>query len=295
MLCARSESVKGLSFPRPFMYNVEKTTAPEEWKMKIIALMENTAAREDLSSEHGLSLYIEACGKKILFDAGQSEAFIDNAAALNVDLTQVDLSVLSHGHYDHSGGLKRFLAINAHAPLYLNERAFSDCWHGEDHYIGIDHTLKGNARLILTGDEYPLGEGLTLITCNQAPRPFPLSGKGLTIRNKDGSFTQDEFLHEHYLLIEENGKRILISGCSHKGILNIMQWLKPDILIGGFHFMKLDPAADHERLKSSADALNAYGAAYYTCHCTGVEQFEALREWMGDRLHYLRAGDCLSF
>ena len=263
--------------------------------MKIIALMENTAAREDLFSEHGLSLYIEACGKKILFDAGQSEAFIDNAAALHVDLREVDLAVLSHGHYDHSGGFRRFLEINDRAPLYLNERAFSDCWHGDDHYIGIDQTLKGNARLILTGDEYPLGEGLSLITCNALPRLHPLSGKGLTIRESDGTYRQDEFLHEHYLLIEENGKRILISGCSHKGILNIMQWLKPDVLVGGFHFMKLDPRADREQLKSSADALNAYEAEYYTCHCTGLEQFDALRDWMGDRLHYLHAGNCLTF
>lgn len=263
--------------------------------MKLIALTENTAAREDLTAEHGLSLYIEACGKRILFDAGQSEACIDNAAALGVDLREVDLAILSHGHYDHSGGLKRFLELNNHAPLYLNQRAFSDCWHGEDHYIGIDPALKENDRIVLTGDEYPICEGLTLLTCNAQPRLYPLSGKGLTIRSADGSFLQDEFLHEHYLLIEENGKRLLISGCSHKGILNIMQWLKPNVLVGGFHFMKLDPVADRDQLKSSADALLAHDAIYHTCHCTGKEQFDALREWMGDRLHYLRAGDCLTF
>ncbi len=262
--------------------------------MKIIALMENTAARPDLLCEHGLSLYIEALGRRILFDAGQSEAFADNAAALGADLTKVDLAILSHGHYDHSGGLMRFLSMNDTAPLYMNERAFSDCWHGEDHYIGVDQTLKGSDRLHLTGDVHRICEGLTLLTCNDMERRYPLSGKGLTIRQADGTFEQDQFLHEHYLLIEENGKRVLVSGCSHKGILNIMQWLKPDILIGGFHFMKLDPILDRERLKASAEELMAYDTDYYTCHCTGEAQFEALGQWMGARLRYLRTGCVLT-
>lgn len=262
--------------------------------MKIITLMENTALTPDLACEHGLSLYIEALGKKILFDAGQSEAFIDNAAALGVDLSKVDLSILSHGHYDHSGGLMRFLSLNSHAPLFMNERAFSDCWHGEDHYIGVDQALRGSERIVLTGDVHPICEGLTLVTCNAMERSHPLSGRGLTIRQADGSFEQDQFLHEHYLLIEENGKRVLISGCSHKGILNIMQWLRPDVLIGGFHFMKMDPDADREGLLTAADALCAYDTVYYTCHCTGIPQYNLLKTRMGESLHYLCAGSCLT-
>ncbi|MBQ2957060.1 MAG: MBL fold metallo-hydrolase [Clostridia bacterium] len=261
--------------------------------MKLITLMENTSARDDLYSEHGLSLYIETGDCRILFDAGQTELFSENAEKLNVDLKKVDLAILSHGHYDHSGGLMRFLQLNDHAPLYMNERAFSDCWHGADHYIGIDQSLRDSGRIILTGDEYAVAPQLTLYTMNALPRRFPLSGAGLTVRQPDGSFLQDEFLHEHYLLIEENGKRILISGCSHKGILNIMEWLKPDVLIGGFHFMKMDPMQDRSALKDAADALNAYETVYYTCHCTGTEQYAALKEWMGDKLRYISAGDCL--
>ena len=105
---------------------------------------------------------------------------------------------------------------------------------------------------------------------------------------------QDEFLHEHYLMIEENGKRILISGCSHKGILNIMSWLQPDVLIGGFHFMKLDPVNDRSALKNAAETLMNHPAEYYTCHCTGAEQYEILKEWMGNRLCYLSGGDHLT-
>lgn len=262
--------------------------------MKIKVLSENTAARDGIGCEHGLSLYIEANGRRILFDAGQTNLFADNAAKMGVDLAAVDIAILSHGHYDHSGGLMRFLSLNDHAPIYMNERAFSDCWHGKDHYIGIDPALSKSGRIVPTGDEHRIAEGLTLCTCNDCTRLHPSSGQGLTLRQADGSFIQDEFLHEQYLMIEENGRRVLISGCSHKGILNIMHWLHPDVLIGGFHFMKLDPVADSEVLKAAAVSLNEYDTRYCTCHCTGVEQFEALKGCMGDKLCYLSAGDELT-
>ena len=98
----------------------------------------------------------------------------------------------------------------------------------------------------------------------------------------------DDFRHEQYLLIEEQGKRILISGCSHKGILNIARWFRPDVLIGGFHFMKMDP--EDPRLEQAALALLELPTVYYTGHCTGQEQFAKLKQWMGDRLHYISAG-----
>ena len=94
-----------------------------------------------------------------------------------------------------------------------------------------------------------------------------------------------------YLLIKENGKRVLFSGCSHKGILNITEWFEPDVLIGGFHFMKLDPSTkDADVLTAAADELLSYDAKYYTCHCTGIEQFEFLKRIMGDKLSYLSTG-----
>ncbi len=93
--------------------------------MRIVTLLENSAFREDLSCEHGLSLYIETCGKKILFDAGQSGTFACNAEKLGIDLAGVELAVLSHGHYDHGGGLAEFLKINQTAPVYLHRDAFA--------------------------------------------------------------------------------------------------------------------------------------------------------------------------
>lgn len=256
--------------------------------MKIIALAENTSKRPEIGCEHGLSLYIEAAGQKILFDMGQSALFAENAAVLGADLAAVSLCVLSHGHYDHGGGLARFLQINEKAPIYMHKDAFLPHYNGTERYIGLDTSLGAHGRIVFTEGRVLLGEGLTLVSASEIPRRHPKIAHGLTERVKDG-FIEDDFRHEQYLLIEDAGKRVLISGCSHVGILDIASHFKPDVLIGGFHFSKLPPT---EALASAARELAALKAAYYTCHCTGVEQFEFMKKYM-PRLFYLGGGQSI--
>ena len=131
--------------------------------MKITALMENTSSSPDIACEHGLSLYIEACGKKILFDMGQSDAFAQNAKRLGVDLAAVDVAILSHGHYDHGGGVLTFFEENDRAPLYVSERAFAQHYNGTEKYIGLDPRIEKSERVVRTGDEdVLLAPGLTI-------------------------------------------------------------------------------------------------------------------------------------
>lgn len=256
--------------------------------MKVTALIENTSCREDVFAEHGLSLYIETDEKKILFDMGQSDLFLKNAERLSVDLSKVDVAVLSHGHYDHGGGLRSFLEINKTAPVYLSRFAFSECFNGSGKYIGLDKSIRNDERLIFVSDE-PLTVGnMTIYSCNDKKRTFDLGSFGLTVM-KDGKILPDDFRHEQYLLISENGKRVLISGCSHKGILNISEWFSPDVLIGGFHFSKLELT---EVLENFAKMLGSTGTEFYTCHCTGEEQYRFMKKSMKN-LHYLSAGQCI--
>lgn len=249
--------------------------------MKLITLIENTTAHPDLTAEHGLSLYIETGVHKILFDMGQSSAFAENAQKLGVDLKAVDIAILSHGHYDHGGGLGKFLEINGTAPVYVSAHAFEPHYNAADKYIGLDTALQGSPRLIFTHGETKIGEGLTLHTV-----PFPPADtSGLQVMD-NGVLLPEDFRHEQYLMIEEAGKRILISGCSHKGILAIAAYFQPDILIGGFHFMKI---TDNTILDQSARDLSAKTACY-TGHCTGTAQFERMKFTLGSRLISLQTG-----
>ena len=254
--------------------------------MKITSLLENTTCRDDMHIEHGLSLYIETAHHKILFDMGQTDLFAQNAKNLGISLTEVDYAVLSHGHYDHGGGLAAFLSENDTAPVFVHRDAFLPHYNGVQKYIGLDTSLACHPRLVFTEDTCKIADGLTLFSCNQNDRLHSFGAFGLTERVGD-AFIDDDFRHEQYLLIEENGKRVLISGCSHKGILDIVTWFSPDVLIGGFHFSKL-PTDD--TLTSAANALAAHPTEYYTCHCTGEAQYRFMKQSM-PRLHYLACGD----
>lgn len=250
--------------------------------MKFVTLIENTSLCDHLACEHGLSLYIETDTHRILFDTGQSSAFADNAEKMGIDLSKVDVAVLSHGHYDHGGGLGHFLTINDHAPVYLSTHAFEPHYNAKAAYIGLDPELQKNNRLRFTDGTKIIDETLSLHTL-EAP---PADTSGLTVL-ENGVLRTEDFRHEQYLLIREGEKRILISGCSHKGIVQISEAFRPDILVGGFHFMKIQEEAV---LQDAAETLRRYPCVYYTGHCTGEKQLTFLKTVLGDRLHGISSG-----
>ncbi len=252
--------------------------------MKITALTENTTEC-DMPVEHGLSLYIEAGNRKILFDTGKTDIFSKNAEKLGKDISAVDTAIISHGHYDHGGGLEKFLQLNSKADVYISRYAFEPYYNASEKYIGLDSRLENNSRFVFTNGVTDIDKGLTLFDCNGMKKVCETNPFGLkTFRN--GKMIDDDFRHEQYLLIEKEGKKVLISGCSHKGIINIVEWFKPDVLIGGFHFFKLDIG---DTLREFAIKLNSFNTEYYTCHCTGVEQYEFMKKYV-KKLSYISTG-----
>ena len=108
---------------------------------------------------------------------------------------------------------------------------------------------------------------------------------------EQGEKLPEDFRHEQYLLIREGEQTICISGCSHKGILNITKWADPDVLVGGFHFMNIDPETpERSRLDEAAKTLLESKAVFYTGHCTGLAPYAYLKDKMGDQLHYISTG-----
>ena len=272
--------------------------------MKLTVLSENTSVSESLESEHGLSIYIETTGHHILFDTGAGCIFKRNAEKLGVDLATVDLLVISHGHYDHGGGLRTFLEVNSRAKIFIHKQAF------EAHYskrpegvasIGLDETLLPNERFVFCGDQAVIDENIEVFSRVKAKRLFPSCNATLLMKRGDDS-VPDDFAHEQNLVIQQDGKTMLIAGCAHKGIVNIVDACRdrlgqyPDYVVGGFHLS--GSRGNRSEAPDVVDAIGEYlaltPARYYTCHCTGKENIQLLGRILGERIQPLSTGDRIS-
>ena len=270
--------------------------------MKIVTLLENTACDAGLCAAHGLSLYIETPKHKILFDMGPDGRFIGNAQKLGVDLSAVDVAVLSHGHFDHGGGLRAFSEVNSRADILIHTDAFGNFYAvrpgKEPAYIGLDPELwELESRVIPTADFVKLDDELTLFSDEPEVFPALAASAKLHVETPEG-LRPDPFTHEQNLLVTAWGKSVLFAGCAHRGIVNILAGARerlgrlPDAVFGGFHFFELDPADPESArlIDDTGKALLEGETVYYTGHCTGEYACERLHAILGDRLRRMTGG-----
>ncbi|MEZ4357824.1 MAG: MBL fold metallo-hydrolase [Eubacteriales bacterium] len=268
--------------------------------MIVKVLAENTAYLKDYEAEHGLSLYIETGKLKILFDVGKSDVFLRNAKKLGVDISNVDLVVISHGHIDHGGGLKYFLKENTKALIYIHPKAFGSYYSkylDGLKFIGLDEGLECNDRIIFTTERFFIDKGVEVFSNVPGKEQLSKCNKAL-MKEEEGKIVEDTFEHEQNMIVTEAGKMFVFAGCAHNGIVNILNHsidLKkraPDYVFGGFHLYSnsAKKSEDPDFVRRIGEMLKNTNIKYYTCHCTGVDPYNQLKDIMGDKIEYLATG-----
>lgn len=269
--------------------------------MRIINLIEDTRGSRACLFEHGLSFYVETAGHRLLIDAGATDAFLKNAEGLGVDIRQADLLFISHGHYDHTGGVLEFARRNPGARILMRRPAAEEYYHRKGdgfRYIGIPEEVRGLSRIELTGGDERIDEEIFIFGGVRGRKLWPSGNRELRVK-RDGEFFQDEFEHEQYLVIEEGEKRVLFSGCAHNGILNILDRYRelygsdPDAVVSGFHMQRKSSYTkeDEELVRATGRELKRLRTKFYTGHCTGEVPYRILKECMGEQLDYVHSGD----
>ena len=268
-------------------------------------LMENTSCSPDFQSEHGLSVYIETENHKILFDTGASNGFLENAKKMGVYISDIDIAIISHGHYDHGGGLLAFLKSNSSASVYIKEDAFGDYYsqsaESGKKYIGLKKNILDYPQIHLTKSHTIIDDELELFS-NVKGSKFEPSGNKQLFMIDHGTLTEDTFQHEQNLIIKEGNTTLLMAGCAHRGIANIMDHFYelnksyPTHVIGGFHLYNRSKDKDEspEQVYALGEYLKSKATTYYTCHCTGIKSYNLLRDQLGEQINYLSTGSELT-
>jgi len=274
--------------------------------MKVQVLIDNiagTCGSRKLFGEWGLSVYVEFEGVRYLLDTGASHLFAKNAGVMGVDLSKVDMGVLSHAHFDHSDGMAKFFHVNEAAPFYLRKGAGENCYHTHKligrftyhEYIGIH---KGFLKRFADRIRFAEGDMQVAPNVYLVPHKTPgLSSIGerahLSVK-ENGKYRYDSFDHEQSLVFDTPRGLFVMNSCSHGGADNIVKEIEATFpgkkiyaLLGGFHLFRYKD----EVVRAFAERLRELDVQkIYTGHCTGDRAFEILHEVLGDRAEQMFTG-----
>jgi 7,8-dihydropterin-6-yl-methyl-4-(beta-D-ribofuranosyl)aminobenzene 5'-phosphate synthase len=273
--------------------------------MKLITLLENRTESKKLKSKHGLSYYIEVNGIKLIFDTGPDNTFLSNAKELGIDVTDIDFLIISHGHIDHGGGIESFIRMNSKGKIIISKYAF-DKYYTQvlkvlKFNIGLNEILKNNKRIELIDGVVNMNNGILFFDGVVPNKLFPKSNEKLLCKTESG-FVKDDFKHEINLMLSEGDKKILISGCSHKGIVNIIEHAERlietniNVVIGGMHLY--NPITKRYESKAFIRELSNVLSKkeidkYYTCHCTGERAYKMLKNQLKNKIDDLKTGSVI--
>lgn len=259
--------------------------------MRWTVLSDNRTSDPAFETEHGLSVLLETEKHNILLDTGASDMLIRNAKRLGKDLSSVDYVFVSHGHGDHAGGLRHFMAVNKKAKVIVSPEAFSGRFfsrRGHLHSITAEWPEIPEERLLAMEHSGSIGDDIFIIAHIPHIHPMPEGNRHLFVQDTQGQYIQDDFRHE--LALYTGG--LLFTGCAHSGLENILAAcpLPVNVVVGGFHL--LDNHEGEDKLTELSHRLaEAYPQTqFYTSHCTGDAVFSILQGVMGDKIHPFSCG-----
>ncbi|MDR2549525.1 MAG: MBL fold metallo-hydrolase [Desulfobulbus sp.] len=266
-----------------------------------IAILVDNEAGAGLEAEHGFSLWLETDGRRILFDTGQGGVLLVNAPILGIDPTRADHLVLSHGHYDHSGGLASLLQQGHGCTLHCHPGVVSPRYSIRNRTA---KSLQMPSKALAALERFPLGQLRWVQQPVQLGATVGLTGpigRETIFEDAGGPFFLDRAGHrpdpvddDLALWVRSRDGLIVCVGCAHAGLINTLRQvqrlnggMRIQAVIGGFHLLN----ANVERLEQTIDALHRLAPDLIVpCHCTGEAAVEALRRAFGKRCRPGMAG-----
>jgi 7,8-dihydropterin-6-yl-methyl-4-(beta-D-ribofuranosyl)aminobenzene 5'-phosphate synthase len=275
--------------------------------MKITILCENTVGRRIGLGEHGFSAFVETDQGNYLFDTGRGLSIVRNSLELNKDLRTIRKIFLSHGHYDHTGGLPEVLTLKGKVDVHAHPHIFLDRIHmieenGKEkkRFVGLPYKEKYlrslGANFIFNTDFMEVEKRVFLT--GEVPRKTFFEKPDPTLFSEiDGKINQDLFLDDQSLILDTEKGLVLVLGCAHSGVVNIIHQViqktgkdKFYAILGGTHldFLTL------EQLDESIKTLKKIKIKKIgVCHCTGMRAAFRLHQEFGDRFFYGHVGSGL--
>lgn len=253
--------------------------------IKITVLVENTAGGRNIYGEHGLAYLLEAGGKKILFDAGQTDLVVRNALSMGIDLSNLDGIILSHGHYDHTGGLNAVLdQLAGEVGIYLHPAAIEPKYKltpdGESVDIGMSDKAIENIKTARNISSCSWTEGPTtvaevLTVTGHVPRNTDFEDTGGAFYNDADCKKKDIIADDQSVFFDSSDGVVVVLGCCHSGIVNTLDYVaeltgrdKIYAVIGGMHLLR----AEDDRFEKTMQAFKKYDVQMISpAHCTGMK------------------------
>jgi 7,8-dihydropterin-6-yl-methyl-4-(beta-D-ribofuranosyl)aminobenzene 5'-phosphate synthase len=268
--------------------------------IQITILTDNVASRSDMLTEHGLSLWIKYGTKHILWDTGQGGVLAANAKTLGLDLTQTDMIALSHGHYDHTGGLPYVITLAPNADIYAHPAAIKHRYSKKEflHWVGMPlDTVKSlkEKPVKWTASWTQIYQGVFLT--GEIPRLNNCEDTGGAFFLDFGCRTQDMLPDDQALVLESEKGLIVVLGCAHSGTVNTLDYISRKTgqneiyaVIGGMHLGK----ASQQRLDGTVKALKQYDVQIVIpLHCTGVNAMQYLQNAISEKTVRFPQSPCL--